>query len=223
MNKKIVGILICTLLIAVAVIPATSLMTISNKKPVESSLSSDIELEQKAKSSQKNEPIENDPLPEGTKTGHLSIPAAAFTPRDNDMYVKNIGHELTGDGFFVAPVYLPQGVTVTNLSYYWRNEMSASARSHLSRNYMDGTADELANVWIDGGVYGNGFTWTENIDFAEIDNSKYSYFIELGIGLCEDERMYVYGFIIEYTYETGGSSEEMAGSEESQGFNVAVS
>ena len=218
MNKKIVGILVCMLMIAVAVLPATGIMTISNTKPVESSFSSDTELEQEAKDSlEKNEPYEK-PMPAATKTGHLSIPAAAFTPRNNDIYVKNYGHDLTGEGSFVAPVYLPHGATVTNLTYYWRNEIAASARAHLSRNYMNGTADELANVWIDGAVHGNGVSWTNNIDFAEINNSLYSYFLELGI--CPE--MGVYGFKIEYTYTTGGSSEDMAGIEESLESNVAV-
>ena len=219
MNKKIIGMLVCMLLIAVAVLQATGIMTIRSNKLVDNSLSSDNELVQEAEEPiVKSEPDETEPLPAGTKTGYLSIPAAAFTPRRNITYVKNLGYDLTGDDLFVAPVYLPQDSTVTNVTYYWRNSASASARAHLSRNNMDGTEDEMTNVWIDGGVSGNGFDWNNQIDFAEINNSKYSYFIELGV--LSD--MGVYGFIIEYTYKIGGSSEDTTFVEESLGSDVSA-
>jgi hypothetical protein len=211
MNNKIVGILVCTLVAVVAVLPASGIMTIGNTKSVENSFSSDDALDREI--SETDEPI---PEPAATKTDYLSIPAAAFTPRNNDMYVKNEAYYLTGEGFFVAPVHLPQGVTVTKLTYYWRNEAPASARIHLSRNYMDGTAEEMANTWINGSVHGNGVSWTDRIDYAEIDNSLYSYFLELGVG----PDMRCYGVIIEYTHTNGGNSEGMAYSEENQVSNI---
>jgi len=213
MKKKTVVILVCALLIAAAVLPAAGIINISNTKPAENSFDFDAASEREI-----SEPDDPEPEPTATKTGYLSIPAAAFTPRDNDMYVKNEGYQLTGEGFFIAPVYLPNGATVVNLTYYWRNEVSASARAHLSRNYMNGATDELANVWIDGSVQGYGVSWINTIDFAEIDNSRYSYFLELGIGSGMD----VYGFKIEYTYKSGGSTEDTADIEESQVPNAAV-
>jgi hypothetical protein len=207
MNSKMVGILVCMLVATVAVLPASGIFTMGATKKMESSFNSDDSLERKI--SEPNDPV---PEPATTEIDYLSIPAAAFTPRNNDMYVKNEGYYLTGEGFFVAPVYLPHGVTVTNLSYYWKNEAPACARLHLSRNYMDGTAEEMANTWISGNVHGNGFSWTDRIDYAEIDNSLYSYFLELGIG----SDMRCYGVTIEYTHTSGGNSEDMVYSEESQ-------
>lgn len=199
MNKKIIGILVCMLVATVAVLPAAGIVKMGTTKN-----SSDNTLEREI-----NEPAGHAPEPAtATKTSYLSIPAAAFTPRNNDMYVKNEGYYLTGEGFFVAPVYLPHGATVTNLSYYWKNEAPACTRLHLSRNYMDGTAEEMANTWIDGSIHGNGVTWTDRIDYAEIDNSLYSYFLEIGIG----PDMFCYGVIIEYTYTSGDGSEDMPSS-----------
>ncbi len=217
MKKKILGIFVCMLLIATAVLPASGIMTISTTKKVECSLSSDVAEESSVEIVSKiEEQGDTTPRPAATKTGYLSIPAAAFTPRNNNTYVENYGYRLSGEVFFVAPVNLPHRATVTNLTYYWINEAPASARLHLSRSYMNGSIDEMANAWISGS--GNGSSWDDTIDYADIDNSLYSYYLEFFIG----PDMGCYGVIIEYTYTSGVSLVSMDEGEENQVSNVAV-
>ena len=210
MIRKLVGILVSTLLIAAAVLPAVGIINISNNKPVNSYIDSNNVLEQEIEDSQGiNEPDEPLPRPPCNKTGYLSIPAAAFTPRNNNTYIENKGYLLYGKDMFVAPVYLPHKATVTNITFYWINEATASFRLYLYRNHMNGITDEMALVWVlDSGT---GSSWTDEIDYADIDNSLYSYYLEIGIF----QYMGCYGIIIEYTYTSGSSSVSMDEREES--------
>jgi len=180
MQKKIIGVLISMLLTLAAVLPAAGIINISNTKSVDSYISSyafiELEIED---STEKNEPDNPEPLPHGTKIGYLSIPAAAFTPRTDNSYVENSGYLVYGDDNFVAPVYLPHKATVTNLTYYWINEAPASSILYFYRNQMNGSVDEMAYAWCCG--EGTGSDWTDEILYAEIDNSMNSYYIEISI------------------------------------------
>ena len=200
MKKKFVGTLVCMLLITAAVLSATGIMINSSSNVADSYIDHKTLLDNEI-----SEPAEPAPEPAVTKTGYLSIPAAAFNPKYNDVYYKNSGYHVTGQAYFVAPVYLPHGVTVKKMTYYWVNEVPASAWLFLSRNYMDGTTEDMANAWIDGGVTGNGNDTTDKIDYPEIDNSLYSYYLEL----CLDVGMGCYGVIIEYNYKCGSSSQDI--------------
>ena len=220
MKTKIIGILVCTLVTAAAVLPAAGIMNISNTKPANSYIDSDTVLEQGIEdSSEIDEPDNPAPMPRCTLTGYLSIPPAAFTPRNHDTYFENKGFILYGDDDdpeFVAPVYLPHGATVTNITYYWINEAPASFRLYLYRNHMNGITDEMALVWVlDSGT---GSSWTDEIDYADIDNSLYSYYIRTS--LITD--MGCYGVVIEYSYTRGSSSVSMDEGEESHALNAAV-
>ena len=68
--KKIVGILVCMLVIAAAVLPVAGIMTINNTKKMESSFNSDDDIKQQREDSTEiNELNENTPMPLATKTG----------------------------------------------------------------------------------------------------------------------------------------------------------
>lgn len=216
MQKKIIGVFFSMLLTVAAVLPAAGIINISNTKPVDSYISSDTVLEQEIEdSSEIDEPDETVPMPHCTKTGYLSITAAAFTPRTNNSYVENDGYLLYGEDNFVAPVYLPHKATITNLTYYWINEAPASSLIYLYRNQMNGDVDEMAYAWCCG--EGTGSDWTDEIYYAEIDNSMYSYYVEISI----IPGMGCYGVVIEYTYPKGSSSVSMY-EEESQVPNSIV-
>jgi len=215
MKKEIVGILVCTLLIAAAVLPVAGVMTIDKSKIKEKILGFD-----DAKVSSADDVINPEPL--ATKTGYLSIPAAAFEVKsDSDTYT-NLGYEVYGAGskslIFSAPVQLPHEATVTKVTFYWKDISLKDGSLKLMRNLMDGTTENMAEVTTVGNS-GVGSSYDDTIDYAEIDNSLYSYFLEMELF---GEIVSSYGAIIEYTYESGGSSEDMAGGEESQVRNVAV-
>jgi hypothetical protein len=132
------------------------------------------------------------------RTGYLSIPAAAFRPRNEGYDFTNTGRELRNDDgasdYFRAPVLLPHGVTVTRLTFFYSDSSGEEGLAELRRNNMDDTHSQLAYVTT---VNGQPSGVDDSISFATVDNSQYSYFM-----LCNlpDTDMEAYGMIIEYTY-----------------------
>jgi hypothetical protein len=185
MKVKIVCILVMTLLIASA-LPAVGIMNIGNTT--------------------KTEP--NDPQPAATKTDYLSVPAAAFIPSDDSTTYHNFGTWLAGEwGAFCAPVYLPNGATVNKVTFYWHDSsVAGDAWLTLIRYPFSGYDEFMAEVYSSGNA-GSGFSEDNTIDYAVIDNIGYSYFLWVEIPDLL-YTIYYNNVLIEYTYETGGSSGE---------------
>ena len=179
MKKKIIGILVCALLIATA-LPAVGIMNISQ--------------------TMKTEP--SDPQPAAIQTGYLSVPAAAFTPEDQLINFFNYGSYITGDGWFYAPVNIHNEATVTKLTFYWSDFSVSDARLILIRSF-NGLEDQMAEASTSGSA-GGGFSEDITISNALIDNTAYSYF--LALDLADMHSIYYYNAIIEYTYATGENS-----------------
>lgn len=116
-------------------------------------------------------------------TGYLSIPASAFIRFNYDDNIE-IGSFITNydtvHHTLFAPVQLPHGVTITNVTAYWYdNDEVEDIYCRLYRNLEDGFVYQLANV----DSFGNpGFSSTVDttIDFSStVDNSLYAYYIYL--------------------------------------------
>jgi len=139
------------------------------------------------------------------KTGYLSVSTAAFQPYSNDLYF-NSGSELipgTADYHsFYAPVQLPQGATVTKMTFFWYDPLDPQdAECTLFRNNMDGTKNWMADVFSTDSA-GNGSSYDDEIDYATIDNSQYAYYLRWTLRYDEgslDETV-GHGVIIEYTF-----------------------
>jgi hypothetical protein len=191
MKKKIVGMLVCTLLIAAAVLPAAGIMNIGHTK---------------------TEP--NNPQPAATKTGYFTVPAAAFIAEDDTISYHNYASWLTGRGAFCAPVYLPNEATVTKLIFFY-SDLSSGYNAELGLfRYPFGATEELMSYVETSGNTGNGYIEDNTIDYADIDNYRNSYFLWFD-NPANIYDIYFLSVIIEYTYETGGSSEEnIAGNEQ---------
>jgi len=183
--KKSIYVLAVTLVIATLVISSTATISVNN-------------------SSKENDNKVNDyeptPQPLATKTSYLSIPAAAFIPTDNIITYGNSGWYLYGVGVtkFYAPVFLPHKAKVTKVTFYWKDTLSpGNGWLQMKRSNMDEYTDSMTDIILTSGP-GDGSSYDDTIDYADIDNSLHTYYLTLSL---PDYRIGCYGVIIEYNYE----------------------
>ena len=205
MRKKIVGIFVCTLVLAATVLPVAGIMTISNNKNIEKTVNSDTTIIQNLDDSQNtNNPKENTPQPAATKTGYLSMPAAAFQPFSDSTDYTNYGTWIYGTDQFIAPVYLPHDAIVTRVTVYWR-DVSASDLQFILIKYPLGSDTEINMAeGLSSGSSGEGTTVDDTIVDGKIDNIGHSYFF--WVALMAGPNIKLRNVLIEYTYDTGGNS-----------------
>jgi hypothetical protein len=217
MQKKIIGIVVCTLLIAATVLPVAGIMIVNNKEE-KSSFSSDISIEQNTDElTEINKPDGTAPQPVTTKTGYFSIPAAALNPNEDGKRYYNSGQRMgvpTGEGFteFYAPVYLPHESKVTKLTFHW-HDLNVEFDIFVTLYNFSIDSGEAAIVSaVTTGSSGYGSSSSSNVYNADIDNSMYTYYLYAWAGLD----MYYYYVIIEYTYEVEEISGDLDNSQQTQ-------
>jgi outer membrane lipoprotein-sorting protein len=144
-------------------------------------------------------------------TSYVSVSASAFTPElyndsgfvehDNEgYYIKN---ESASSEWFVAPVQLPHGATVTDISVGWHDGSDNAGVMFLKRRTMitvTETADTMSSVASVGSVSTiRDGVWNNNtISFPDVDNANYTYYLELSLP-AGTEDILMYGVVIEYT------------------------
>ncbi len=145
------------------------------------------------------------------KTSYVSVSTAAFIPEsyNTSTYVdyQNEGYYLvnqdSGSQWFVAPVQLPHGATVTDLQVGWLDGSDVSATVYLRRRSMIDVTESgvtMAQVTSVGtfGTTQEGVWNDDTIDHATIDNEHYTYYLDVGMqDSAEDIKLY--GVVIEYT------------------------
>ena len=121
-------------------------------------------------------------------TGYISIPASAFVSiysADNTMIGMAIQNLDTTSVYFYAPVQLPHGVTITNITSYWIDlDLGLDMTCILYRNNVAGTGFGMATVSSSGST-GLGSTFTTTISDPTIDNSdnQYCFYLEIPANL----------------------------------------
>jgi len=147
------------------------------------------------------------PLATSSSVVSLSVPAAAFHPSvSNRDIVYNYGNELYTiqseplDYIFVAPVYLPEGVVVQKIIFYFRDATSYDGVVSLYRT--DKTLfgkQKMGEAWTFGSFPGgtDEYNYDSSIDFANVNNSSYGYYLEI---LMRDG-IQVLNVTIEYSYQ----------------------
>ena len=126
-----------------------------------------------------------------TKTKHLSLPAAAFTPMSDTMNYANAGFILlpvspSGSGGWVAPVSLPDGAKITKFRL---DSLDASSGADINGilgryNYPASAPTPMANVSSSG----NSVSWQHPVDntiaYPVIDNinNNYSVVVSMDTG-----------------------------------------
>jgi hypothetical protein len=148
------------------------------------------------------------PLPAGK--GYLSIPAAAFQPYEDGYDFWNEGLWLvhyhgpggsTGPGWYVAPVLLPDGATVTKMRfYYWDNHATEDILARLQYSNLAGSFSEMAYVDSSGAASGYASKLDDTIAQAIIDNTRRSYWVIWDGPVSGDQNASGVGVLIEYDH-----------------------
>ena len=137
-----------------------------------------------------------------TKTGYVSVSAAAFSPRTDGYQYTNGGMELHPDNSisptYYAPVQLPHNAKITKLTFYWEDQsISDDCSCTLFRNTNPAsyTMAECSSSGYsgDGGSSDN----TIPVSYATVDNAHYSYYLKWYLPTSDCSG---YSAILEYTY-----------------------
>ena len=136
------------------------------------------------------------------KKGYISVPPAAFVPVDSNWRVLTTNYLANYETFIVTcfgSVQLPQGATVTNITVYWRDIGTQAVMTRLRRYNLTGFT-EMAYIESTGD-FGFGSSYDDTIDSETIDNSKYYYYMDVGIPTSVTHLDYQYYYaVIEYEY-----------------------
>ena len=143
-------------------------------------------------------------------TSYVSVSVAAFVlsePTDGHALYDNDGASLRNlsDDYewFVAPVSLPHGAVVTELTVGYRIDSDDTAQLYLRRRPMldvtqgNETLAEVGSVGSSGSIY-HGVWNDDTIEYATVDNASYTYFLDVYMP-PRIEDIKVLGVVIEYT------------------------
>lgn len=134
------------------------------------------------------------------KKGCISVPAAAFTPKFPDRPLQS-GHRLlnlwTMTTQFVAPIQLPSGAAVTNVTCYW-SDSSSSKDVIIWLIRYDGQENffHMSSLFSSGEA-SYGSSYDDTIDYATVDN-QYGYYLLVQLEPYPDHVFYY--AVIEYEY-----------------------
>ena len=117
-------------------------------------------------------------VPASPVSGVVAIPPAAFQPTEPGYLY--LGSDCLNNGsyswLYHAPVYLPQGATVTKVTLWYYDTANGpdATFSMIRQAFSGGTPQTMAYIPT-AGYAGSGAWSDEGIDNAVIDNSQYSY------------------------------------------------
>jgi hypothetical protein len=146
-----------------------------------------------------------------TRTSYIAVSTAAFIPEllndsghveyDNEGYY--LENQSSSSEWFIAPVQLPHGATVTELRVGWRDGSNTQATVYLRRRSMiditlaTEAMASVASVGTSGGTQ-EGVWSDDTIDNAAVNNENYTYYLEVGMH-DSTEDIVLKGVVIEYT------------------------
>lgn len=117
-------------------------------------------------------------------TSYLSIPASAFVSEystDDTKISVDVRNLDSATSFFYAPVQLPHGVTVTNVTSYWFDaDTIEDVTCYMRLATTDGAYMTMASVSSSGST-GLGNAVDTSISYSSINNRNYEYLIYLGM------------------------------------------
>jgi hypothetical protein len=141
-------------------------------------------------------------------TGNISVSAFAFVPRyhyDNVSYLPYYGLRNINTGAPVvcmAPLQLPHGVTITNVTFYFHDVGTDLLHFYLLRENQT-TLDQMGYVENSppGDTPGDDYISFSSIDYATVDNNQYYYYLYIGVPWSLDPFDYQFHYaLIEYEY-----------------------
>ncbi|MFN2185308.1 MAG: hypothetical protein ACK2UU_15060 [Anaerolineae bacterium] len=142
----------------------------------------------------------------------ISVPAAAFRAYEDGYDFENHArhlfhkHDAVGglnNGWYMAPVNLPDGVTVTKMTFYWYRNGTYTGTARLQRTKLgEGTYEDMAVAVAPQGAATNGSSSDTTIAGAVIDNSQYAYWLvwDLPAGSTATTGVHGQDVVIEFRY-----------------------
>jgi len=149
-------------------------------------------------------------------TDYLSFSSAAFTPFEDGYDFERKGYYLRhwrspgggmADGQYRAPVYLPDGATVTRIKFYWYDQtttVDGHGLAKLQRTQLgQGNYEDMGSAntwWVPGGYWDSD---APSITGATIDNSQYAYWVIWVLPASSQPNTDARGcgILIEYNYQ----------------------
>jgi hypothetical protein len=142
--------------------------------------------------------------------GNISIPAFAFVTD----YTSNIDYHIhygiynrnpSGTMVCYAPLQLPQGATITNVTYYFYDNDDSSFTFYLSRGNTTDLLNDIAYDTNSPGADTPGWTHIStdsiNPNYATVDNNNYSYYLQIFIPWSSTYTNYCFKYaLVEYAY-----------------------
>ena len=137
------------------------------------------------------------------QTGYVSVAAAGCQPSDDGYTYINSGYNLYPDDsssyWFVCPVQLPHGATVTRFTFYWRDSSSSTFEGECELRRSNFTSSLMAKLSTNGSAGVDDSDTTTTITNPVVDNAAYAYWLQL---YFPDANVDFYYAVIEYTYTT---------------------
>jgi hypothetical protein len=141
-------------------------------------------------------------------SGYISIPASAFVPVNPYAELVRITETLSNldasrEIVFWGSVQLPHGVTITNVTSYWQDTNALLEVYTLLLRVRGHDNYDIMTYMTSSGSSGVGSTIDTTIDFAEIDNSQYSYALNVEIPANSPNNSLQFSFVtIGFIYPT---------------------
>jgi hypothetical protein len=117
----------------------------------------------------------------------ISMPAAAFRPYEDGYDFENHGRHLIhkhgpgnslANGWYLAPLHLPDGVSIKRLTFHWYENTTVPGVARLQRTRLGtGNYEELGTVFTSTGSNASGSGSDSTILGGPVDNSRYAYWI----------------------------------------------
>ncbi len=134
-------------------------------------------------------------------TSTITIMPIDFRPESNTVPYTLGGYSLyttaAGGARFFASLPLPNGATVTQVTFYWSDLSTSDATLTLYRDNPTGIMNTMTTLYTTGNTSHSSSTST-SISYAVVDNSQYGYYFDL---FLPDSSIDVYEIFVEYTIE----------------------
>jgi hypothetical protein len=137
--------------------------------------------------------------------GNFSISAAAFVCVDSSFKIEytlfGIQNNEDADAGFMAPLQLPSGCTIKNVTFYWYDVGTNDMQFALFRSNQT-EYDMVGSCWSPTTEsLGYGFSSPNILDHATINNSRYVYSLYVLIPYSSTHEDYLFHYaIIEYEF-----------------------
>jgi hypothetical protein len=106
-----------------------------------------------------------------------------------------------GSAYFVAPVQLPQGVTIKNVTWYFYDGGDHQIWLNLCRSNQTIEACVVMASHMTQGAPGYGIGYDESINLATVDNTQWFYWLSVTLPYSDTHMDYRFQFaVIEYEY-----------------------